>query len=77
MSNYASYEPFEPDRATPVRQAAAASSQMPPDAPQREQPQMVAPGPGEPSPVEQEQVTRRLWEVGSALARQMSKENEM
>ena len=61
MDNNSSYEPFEPDRVTPVGRTPAAG-QQPPGAPQREHPHMVAPGTGEPSPADQEQVSRRLWE---------------
>ena len=59
MFDHDGYEPFEPDL-TPRSLAAGGWSREPPPAPQRERPQMVAPG--EPTPVEQEHVSRRLWE---------------
>ena len=61
MYDHDGYEPFNPNL-TPRSLAAAGRSQDPPPAPQRERSQMVAPGPGVPTPADQEQVSRHLWE---------------
>ena len=66
MCDYgSSYEPYEPhytSEPSNTPQGAQPAASRPPDAPQREYPRMVAPGPGVPTPDDQELVSRRLWE---------------